>query len=270
MVGACIRLPEMRTCSEKESLWQNKTWVGDRGDSYLVYAVDPQRFLASSHVCQRRDLKTYQALRCQPSSHHHANSLLLTGGCRDVHTSAHLHSLSSRRKKLLTEEGARNWVASLSRPERNNLERALQEERPSEGVAEAPSWHQLRLLCYQCALPFIGFGFLDNFIMITVGEYIDWTIGVSLGISTMAAAGLGNLISDLAGLGLADRVEAVCLALGIPNPNLSPSQRTHRSSRWMALLGRCVGITIGCLIGMAPLLWFHNPHKHSDCAEEKQ
>lgn len=133
VVGACTRLPEMRTCSEKESLWQNKTWVGDRGDSYLVYAVDPQRFLASSHVCQRHDLKTYQALRCQPSSHHHANSLLLTGGHRDVHTSAHLHSLSSRQKKLLTEEGARNWVASLSRSERNNLEWALQEERPSEG-----------------------------------------------------------------------------------------------------------------------------------------
>ena len=70
------------------------------------------------------------------------------------------------------------------------------------------------------------------------GEYIDWTIGVSLGISTMAAAGLGNLISDLAGLGLADQVEVACLALGIPNPNLSPSQRTHRSSRWMALLVR--------------------------------
>ena len=33
------------------------------------------------------------------------------------------------------------------------------------------------------------------------GEYIDMTIGVILGISTMAAAALGNLVSDLAGLG---------------------------------------------------------------------
>ncbi len=38
------------------------------------------------------------------------------------------------------------------------------------------------------------------------GEYIDLNIGAALTISTMAAAGLGNLISDLAGLGLADRV----------------------------------------------------------------
>ena len=38
------------------------------------------------------------------------------------------------------------------------------------------------------------------------GEYIDTSIGVTLGISTMAAAGIGNMISDLAGLGLADQV----------------------------------------------------------------
>ena len=57
---------------------------------------------------------------------------------------------------------------------------------------------------YQAALPFIGFGFFDNFIMISAvsyishniipvllcnlcpqGEYIDSTIGVALGISTM-------------------------------------------------------------------------------------
>ena len=35
------------------------------------------------------------------------------------------------------------------------------------------------------------------------GEYIDHTIGIALGISTMAAAAFGNLISDLFGLGYA-------------------------------------------------------------------
>lgn len=66
---------------------------------------------------------------------------------------------------------------------------------------------------YQAALPFIGFGFFDNLIMITAvslhytmfvlfvklnecslqGEYIDSTIGITLGISTMA----GKLISRI-------------------------------------------------------------------------
>lgn len=33
------------------------------------------------------------------------------------------------------------------------------------------------------------------------GDYIDTTLGVTLGISTMAAAALGNWISDLSGIG---------------------------------------------------------------------
>ena len=37
-----------------------------------------------------------------------------------------------------------------------------------------------------------GFGFLDNLIMIMAGEYIDLTLGATLGISTMAAAALGK------------------------------------------------------------------------------
>jgi hypothetical protein len=69
-----------------------------------------------------------------------------------------------------------------------------------ERELEAPSWKQLRLLCYQNMLPFIGFGFLDNFIMITVADRIEESIGVVLCLSTMAAAGMGNMVSDLAGM----------------------------------------------------------------------
>jgi Zn-dependent membrane protease YugP len=64
-----------------------------------------------------------------------------------------------------------------------------------------PTTKQLQLVLYEAMLPFIGFGFLDNFVMIIAGEYIDITIGTALGISTMAAAAFGNLISDLFGLG---------------------------------------------------------------------
>ena len=55
----------------------------------------------------------------------------------------------------------------------------------------------------------------------------------------MAAAGLGNMISDLAGIGLADQVETVCRRLGLPNPRLTPEQMKHSSTRWMALLVSC-------------------------------
>ncbi|XP_017488877.1 PREDICTED: G2/mitotic-specific cyclin-B2-like, partial [Rhagoletis zephyria] len=45
--------------------------------------------------------------------------------------------------------------------------------------------------------------------MIIAGDYIDLTLGVTLGISTMAAAGLGNALSDVAGVGSAYYVERI-------------------------------------------------------------
>jgi hypothetical protein len=44
-------------------------------------------------------------------------------------------------------------------------------------------------------IPFIGFGFIDNAIMILAGGTIDSSLGALLCISTMAAAALGNIIS---------------------------------------------------------------------------
>lgn len=56
-------------------------------------------------------------------------------------------------------------------------------------------------------VPMVGFGFVDNFIMLTAGDAIDVTFGSALQISTLAAAGLGNLVSDVAGLGLSSTIE---------------------------------------------------------------
>lgn len=74
-------------------------------------------------------------------------------------------------------------------------------------------------------VPFIGFGFLDNFFMIIAGDYIESTIGVYMCMSTMAAAALGNTISDVLGLGLAQFVEQFCTFIGIDAPDLTPTQQ---------------------------------------------
>jgi tRNA-specific adenosine deaminase 1 len=55
----------------------------------------------------------------------------------------------------------------------------------------------------------IGFGFMDNFVLIIAGDYIDSTLGVTLGISTMCAAALGNIVSDLCGVPAGNYVEAL-------------------------------------------------------------
>ena len=62
---------------------------------------------------------------------------------------------------------------------------------------EKPTKDQLRLVFLNSAIPFIGFGFIDNVIMILAGDLIDVKLGVVMGISTIAAAGLGNLVSDM-------------------------------------------------------------------------
>ena len=60
--------------------------------------------------------------------------------------------------------------------------------------------------------------------MILAGEWIDARLGVVFGMSTMAAAGLGNIISDVAGVGLAHQVEWLVGKLGIRAPALTSEQ----------------------------------------------
>jgi len=75
------------------------------------------------------------------------------------------------------------------------------------------------------------------------------------GISTMAAAGIGNAISDVAGVGSAQFVESFSQKLGIPQPDLEPRQYASRSTTWAINIGRAIGVAIGCLLGMVPLLF---------------
>ena len=67
-------------------------------------------------------------------------------------------------------------------------------------VVSQPELWQVRRYAVNVAIPMVGFGIMDNLIMIQVGEQIDLTFGVSLGLQTMTAAGFGQVISDTAGV----------------------------------------------------------------------
>jgi len=114
----------------------------------------------------------------------------------------------------------------------------------------------LAALAAAAGLPFVGFGFVDNAVMLTAGEEIEAHFGAVLGLSTLAAAGLGNLVSDVAGLGLADAIEARARATrwGAP-PAFSAADRRRWIVRAARVAGSGVGVSAGCLLGMAPL-WF--------------
>ena len=123
-------------------------------------------------------------------------------------------------------------------------------------VAKEPPLQVLRWVAFTTGLPFIGFGFMDNAILIIAGDAIDTSLGVTLGISTMCAAAIGNIVSDLAGIGCAAYIEEFCATtLKLPIPALNSAQRQLRSVRMASQGGMAIGMTIGCVIGMIPLLF---------------
>ncbi|XP_032309147.1 transmembrane protein 65 isoform X4 [Drosophila ananassae] len=124
-------------------------------------------------------------------------------------------------------------------------------------AAPPPTAGQLYSIFFVNAVPFIAFGFLDNFIMIIAGEYIELSVGQVVTLSTMATAGLGNTISDIMGITLATYVENGCQILGLKQPMLTSAQFELKSSKRATSIGRIMGITVGCLLGMCPL-WFMN------------
>ncbi|XP_029360813.1 transmembrane protein 65-like [Echeneis naucrates] len=174
---------------------------------------------------------------------------------------------------LNSPRGAKEFIYSLHPSERSSL---LRELHKFESIAIAqgqmeiapPTAAQLRYVLLHNALPFVGFGFLDNCIMIVAGTQIELSIGVILGISTMAAAALGNLVSDLAGLGLAGYVEALASRLGMQIPDLSPKQADMWQTRVSSHAGKAIGIGIGCILGMFPLLFFNYDDEKKDVQTE--
>ncbi|NXQ35264.1 TMM65 protein, partial [Alaudala cheleensis] len=127
-----------------------------------------------------------------------------------------------------------------------------------------PSPGQLRHVFFHNALPFVGFGFLDNAIMIAAGTQIELSIGVVLGISTMAGniskPSLKEIQNHLflfsCSCSLAGYVEALASRLGLSIPDLTPKQADMWQTRLSAHLGKAIGVTIGCILGMFPLLFF--------------
>ena len=90
---------------------------------------------------------------------------------------------------------------------------------------------QCRICFVHNAIPFIGFGFLDNAVMIVAGDYIDSTLGVAFHLSVLAAAGLGNTMSDLVGIFFGGYVELMADRMGLPQPKFSAAEADSMYAR---------------------------------------
>ena len=105
-------------------------------------------------------------------------------------------------------------------------------------------------------IPMVGFGFVDNLIMITAGDAIDMTLGVTFGLTALAAAGLGNAFSDVCGVYLGGVIESVASVVGV-KPDVTQKQLMSKMGRFAASSGGALGIFLGCLLGMFPLAFMN-------------
>lgn len=110
---------------------------------------------------------------------------------------------------------------------------------------------------------------MDNSVLILAGEAIDIELGTYLNISTMCAAAIGNIIADLCGVAFGtvfatylERITRGRLQLP-PMPQLTYEQRELRSVKLYGQMGVCAGLTLGCSIGMFPLLFFSTEKEHN-------
>lgn len=162
-------------------------------------------------------------------------------------------SLSQASQQIASDQAAATELALRLSPEARRELAGLSFD-TNKQVPE-PSFIDLRLVALNQAIPFVGFGIMDNAILIIAGDAIDTSLGVLLGISTLCAAAIGNIISDVAGVMLGTVIEDFCARLGLPVPNISAAQRQLRSVRFAGQFGCALGIVVGCIIGMFPLLF---------------
>jgi len=128
-----------------------------------------------------------------------------------------------------------------------------------------PSRQQLSQLFVCSAIPMVGFGFMDNVVMITAGSYVDATLGVTLGVSTLTAAALGNAVSDVSGVLFGGVLERTLSRFKYATPPpLTTSQRALTISRCVKTAGAAIGVFAGCLLGASTLFLcgkgFDNDH----------
>ncbi len=70
-----------------------------------------------------------------------------------------------------------------------------------------------------------------------MGEFVDSTLGVTFGLSTLTAAAIGQIFSDVSGVCFGGTVEAFMGKLGVPTASISAEQAIRESPSHYAAHG---------------------------------
>lgn len=173
-------------------------------------------------------------------------------------------SRTSRPKKLRLANSSNKTqqqkpIHSSAKTEQSTPTMSMEQQQQAAAAAanpQAPSSQQLKILFTASAVPMIGFGFMDNLVMIQAGQFIDNTIGVSMGLATMTAAAAGQVVSDVSGVIFGGSLERFLHRYKlIQASSLTTAQRALPLCRNVALFGAVCGVALGCGLGASCLLF---------------
>lgn len=165
------------------------------------------------------------------------------------------------------EQSAKAFVERILPGERKLLFDIIRRKRADEfNPAAAPTrtevhHEDLRALWYVNFLPYLGFGVLDMGTMLFVAQSFDSLVGLYLGLSVMAAAAVGDTLSNLVGLFSVLKLTQVVHYLGFKPPQLSAHQEANEAVRWVRHGARFCGVLSGCIVGMIALLFYDPPER---------
>eukprot|EP00934_Nitzschia_sp_Nitz4_P007823 Nitzschia sp. Nitz4//scaffold194_size40385//17315//18376//NITZ4_007528-RA/size40385-processed-gene-0.14-mRNA-1//-1//CDS//3329540328//7813//frame0 len=132
-----------------------------------------------------------------------------------------------------------------------------------EATSSAPTRRQLFRVFWHAAVPMIGFGIMDQTVMLQAGNAIDCSIGVIFGLSTLSAAAIGQICSDASGVVFGGTVERLAKAAGLPSANLTAAQSRLPIVAQVTFAGSLCGIIMGCTIGLVNLLFIDTSRSSS-------
>lgn len=189
-----------------------------------------------------------------PRSHQlqHTRTLLFN---KTPSTTEVLSELAELCKTPQGSEALARELGAVDQQAIKSLQAAMLRMETSHPVESQLTWRDLRLVALEAAVPFVGFGFIDNSGMIIFGDAIDESLGVMLCVSTLTSAALGNTVADICGIGLGGAVATAVAKLGLPTATLTLKQTLSKHVRYARTLGSMVGVVIGCVLGMFPLLF---------------
>ncbi|KEG14268.1 hypothetical protein DQ04_00541000, partial [Trypanosoma grayi] len=120
-----------------------------------------------------------------------------------------------------------HWLESALRRRYGEDQARRQEAGSGEGDANVP-FLTLVWIAFEAGLPFVGFGFLDNAVMILAGDAIDSTVGLYLNCSVLACAAMGNIFSGVLGMQVHGVIDKAVQKLNFKAPVLTESQMKGR------------------------------------------